>query len=163
MSFVVATPEALAAASRNLTGIGAAITKAHAAAAAPTTSVVAAARDEVSAAIAELFGSHGQAYQAVAGRAAAFHDEFVANLGATGTSYAATDAANADPAYFSKRSLVSPFITPQEQRIVATLYRRGAHLRQLTVSEARESLGEADYELANARNLWESQGIKRPE
>jgi hypothetical protein len=46
-SVVVATPEAFAAASQDLTGIGAAIRAANAAA--PTTGIAAAAHDEVSA------------------------------------------------------------------------------------------------------------------
>jgi len=62
-SFVVATPDVFATASENLTGIGSAISQAHAAAAASTTSVLPAAEDEVSAAIARLFGGFGQEFQ----------------------------------------------------------------------------------------------------
>ena len=50
MSFVVATQEAFAAASKDLTAIGSAINTARGAAARSTTQVGAAARDEVSAA-----------------------------------------------------------------------------------------------------------------
>ncbi|KZS70039.1 hypothetical protein A4G29_07590 [Mycobacterium kansasii] len=58
MSFVVAAPQALMVAATDLAGIGSALTAANAAAAAPTTGVLAAGADEVSAAIAALFSSH---------------------------------------------------------------------------------------------------------
>ncbi|SON61325.1 putative PE-PGRS family protein PE_PGRS54 [Mycobacterium simulans] len=56
MSFVFAVPEFMDAAAAELSTIGAAISQANAAAALPTTSVVAAGGDEVSVAIAALFG-----------------------------------------------------------------------------------------------------------
>jgi len=62
MSFVIATPEALGAAASDLTSLGSTISAANAAAAAQTTGVLAAAEDEVSAAIAALFSTHGQGY-----------------------------------------------------------------------------------------------------
>ena len=55
--FVFASPEDLASASRDLTSIGSALRSATAAAEPSTTWVAAAAQDEVSAAIAALFGS----------------------------------------------------------------------------------------------------------
>ncbi len=55
-SYVIALPEGLATASSDLTGIGSAIRAANAAAATSTTQVLAAGGDEVSAAIAALFG-----------------------------------------------------------------------------------------------------------
>ena len=62
MSYVVAVPEIVASAASDLSNIGSAVTAAHAAAAAPTTGVMAAAGDEVSEAIASLFSGHAQAY-----------------------------------------------------------------------------------------------------
>ena len=50
----------------------------------------AAAKDEVSEAIAKLFGGYGQQYQAVLAKAATFHDEFTRALGGAGNTYAAT-------------------------------------------------------------------------
>jgi hypothetical protein len=44
---------------------------------APTTGVVAAAEDEVSAAIALLFSNHAQEFQALSAQAGAFHTQFV--------------------------------------------------------------------------------------
>jgi PE family len=53
-----------------------------------TTTVIAAAPDEVSAAIAALFGAHGQAYHSLADQAGSFHDQFVQLLGDEGGSIA---------------------------------------------------------------------------
>ena len=61
MSFVIAAPEFIAAASSDLTSIESTISAANAAAAASTTEVLAAGADDVSAAISALFGAHGQA------------------------------------------------------------------------------------------------------
>src|SRR6516165_2478436 len=96
-SYVIAAPEALAAASADFTGIGDAVRAANAAASAPTTSLLAAAQDVVSAAIAAVFGGYGQEYQALSARVATFHDQFVQALNSGGFIYAATEAANASP------------------------------------------------------------------
>lgn len=61
----------------------------------PTTQVLAAAADEVSAAIAELFGAHGQEFQALSAQASAFHDRFVRALSAAAGWYVDAEAANA--------------------------------------------------------------------
>jgi PE family len=95
MSFVTTYPEALAAAAGNLAGIGSAMSAGNTAAAAPTTGVIPAAADEVSALTAAQFAAHAQMYQAMAAQAAAIHERFVAMLGASSGSYAATEAANA--------------------------------------------------------------------
>jgi hypothetical protein len=95
MSFVTTQPEALAAAAGNLAGIGSVMTSGSAAAAAPTTGVIPAAADEVSALTAAQFVAHAQLYQAMATQAAAIHEQLVATLTASSASYAATEAANA--------------------------------------------------------------------
>jgi PE family len=95
MSFVTTQPEALAAAAGALQGIGSAMSAQNAAAAAPTTGVVPAATDEVSALTAAQFGAHAQMYQAVSAQAAAIHEMFVNTVGISAGSYAATEAANA--------------------------------------------------------------------
>jgi len=64
VSYVVVSLDALTSAASDLAGIGSTIQTANAAAATQITSVVAAGQDEVSAAIAALFTSHGEAYQA---------------------------------------------------------------------------------------------------
>jgi hypothetical protein len=73
LSFVIATPELVTAAATDLANIGSTLTTANAAAAATTTELVAAGADEVSAALAALFGAQGQAYQVVSAQVAAFH------------------------------------------------------------------------------------------
>jgi hypothetical protein len=95
MSFVVATPECFTAAAQDLARIGSAIRSANTAAAASTTQLAAAAQDEVSTAIAGVFGSVGQQYQTLLGQAEQFHDQFVQALTSTAGAYAATEAANA--------------------------------------------------------------------
>ncbi|WP_448471077.1 cellulose binding domain-containing protein [Mycobacterium kansasii] len=97
MSYVTAVPEALAAAARDITGIGSTLSAANAAAAAPTTGLLAAGADEVSAAIAGLFSSHAREYQTLSAQAAAFHDQFVNALTASARSYLSTEAANTAP------------------------------------------------------------------
>jgi hypothetical protein len=95
MSFVTTQPEALSAAATSLTGIGSTLSAQNAAAAAPTTGLVPAAADEVSALTASQFAVHAQMYQAVSAQAEAIHQLFVSTLGTSATSYAATEVANA--------------------------------------------------------------------
>ena len=95
MSFVTTQPEALNAAATSLAGIGTTMSAQNAAVAAPTTGVIPAAADEVSALTATQFAVHAQMYQAVSAQAEAIHQLFVSTLGTSATSYAATEAANA--------------------------------------------------------------------
>jgi predicted RecA/RadA family phage recombinase len=95
MAYVIAAPEMMTAAATDLATIGSNVSAAHMVAAARTTSVIPAAADEVSAGIAQLFSQHAADYQALAGQAAAFSDQFVQHLTAGAGWYAATEAANA--------------------------------------------------------------------
>jgi methylphosphotriester-DNA--protein-cysteine methyltransferase len=95
MSFVTTQPELMASAASQLLGIGEVMTAQNAAAAAPTTGVVPAAADEVSALTATQFGAYAAMYQAVGAQAAAVHEMFVRTLGASADSYATAEAANA--------------------------------------------------------------------
>jgi hypothetical protein len=95
MSFVTTQPEQMSAAADELAGIGSQMSAQNAAAAAPTTGVVPAAADEVSALTAAQFAAHAQSYQAMSAAAAAIHKMFVNTLGASAGCYAATEAANA--------------------------------------------------------------------
>jgi hypothetical protein len=88
-------PALLTEAAGNLTGIGSAMNTENSAAAAPTTGVIPAAADEVSALTAAQFAVHAQTYQAMSAQAAAIHDMFVHTLLTSAGSYAATEAANA--------------------------------------------------------------------
>ncbi|WP_156690446.1 PE family protein [Mycobacterium sp. Marseille-P9652] len=96
-SFVVAVPEAMAAAAQDLSGIGTALGQATTVAAGSTTQIAAAAEDEVSAAVSALFGAHGREFQALSAQAASFHDQFVQALVGGGLAYGTTEAASASP------------------------------------------------------------------
>ncbi len=95
MSYVIAIPEVVTAAAADLAGIGSTIEGANAAAAGPTTNLLAAAEDEVSTAIAALFGTHAREFQALSAQAAAFHNQFTQALSAGAGSYSLAEAANA--------------------------------------------------------------------
>ncbi len=92
MTSIFVEPQLVAGAAGDVSNIGSVIGAAKAAAAGPTTSVVAAAEDEVSALTAAMFGSYGQEYQALLQQAAAFHAQFVATLAAAGNTYAQAEA-----------------------------------------------------------------------
>ena len=95
MSYVLAAPEMMTSAATDLATIGSDVNAAHTAAAAPTVALVPAAADEVSATIAHLFSQHAQGFQALAGQAAAFHEQFVGNLKASAGAYTSAEAAHA--------------------------------------------------------------------
>ena len=95
MSFVTAQPTEISATAATLHGIGAGVNAQNAAAAAPTTGVVPAAADPVSALTAAQFAAHAETYQAISAQAAAIHEMFVNTLSLSSGSYAATEAANA--------------------------------------------------------------------
>jgi PE family len=97
MSYVIAAPGMLAATAADVAGIGSSLSEANGAAAPATTRVIAAGSDEVSAAIASLFSSHGKAFQALSAQAAAFHSRFVQALIGGAGAYAGAEAANAAP------------------------------------------------------------------
>lgn len=95
MSFVTAQPEMLTIAAENLQAIGFTMAAQNAGAAGPTTGVIPAAADAVSALTAAQFAMHAAMYQAVSVQAATVHDMFVSTLGANAVSYVASEAANA--------------------------------------------------------------------
>jgi hypothetical protein len=95
MSHLFAAPETLASTAADVEGIRSAITAAGSSASGPTTGLLAAAEDEVSAAIANLFGAFGQDYQKVLSAAATFHNQFAQALAAAGSAYTDAEAGNA--------------------------------------------------------------------
>ena len=97
MSYVVAAPEFVVAAAHDLATIGSNLSMANAVAVFPTSGVMAAGADEISATIAALFGAHAQAYQALSAQAALFHQQFVQLMSGGAAEYALTEAANASP------------------------------------------------------------------
>jgi hypothetical protein len=94
MSYVIAAPEMIASAASDVANIGSTLNAANAAAVTPTVAVLPAAADEVSASIANLLSAHAANYQALAGRAAAFHEQFVQALTGDAGSYVGAEAAN---------------------------------------------------------------------
>lgn len=97
MTFFAATPESLASAAADLADVRWALEAARAAVAGPTTGLVAAAADEVSAAAAALFAGYGQEFQAISLQANIFHQKFVETLSAGAGSYLAAETLNASP------------------------------------------------------------------
>jgi len=97
MSFQV-SPDAVQAAARNLAGIHSDLTEASAAVIAPTTGVVAAAQDQVSAGVAAMFSSYGEEYQVLSAQTQALHAQIVSLLGSGANAYLSTEVANAQQA-----------------------------------------------------------------
>lgn len=95
MSYVVAAPQVMEAAATDLAAIDSALGAANTAAATQTRTLLPAAADEVSAGIAQLFSQHADDYQKLAGKAAAFHGQFMQQLTASTSAYASAEAANA--------------------------------------------------------------------
>lgn len=127
MSFVVTTPDVLAAAVREVAGIGSTIAAAHTDAAAATTALATAGADDVSVAIATLFGAHGRAYQALSTQAAAFHNEFVQTLNSAGSWYASAEAANASPVQSVEQEISAAVNAPTVALIGRPLIGNGAN------------------------------------
>ncbi len=138
MSYVIAAPEALAAATTDIAGIASTLRAANAAAAARTTGVVAAGADEVSDAIAGLFGAYAQEFQALSAQAAAFHTEFVQALAGGAGWYASAEAANASFLQTVEHDALSIVNAPTEAAMGRPLIGNGA---DATVAGGRGSDG----------------------
>ena len=95
MSFMTTQPEALTTAAGALQTLGSAMTAGNAAAATPTTAVIPAAADEVSALTAAQFAAQGVLYQQLSAQATAINELFVSALATSAGSYAATEVVNA--------------------------------------------------------------------
>jgi len=124
MSLVTAAPELMTVAATDLANIGSTISAAHLVAATPTVAVIPAAADEVSSGIAHLFSQHAQDYQALAGQAAAFHEQFVQHLTSSAGSYASAEAASAkllQPLAGSAASVAAAAAAPSTSTILDDL------------------------------------------
>jgi hypothetical protein len=142
MAYVIAAPEMMSAAATDLANIASNVNAAHMVAAAPTVAVIPAATDEVSTGIAHLFPRAAQDYQALAGKAAAFHAQFVQNLKTSAASYTSIEEAiaslllglNANVSSFGsalggqivnlliatlRQLLNSPFFGPLTERLIS--------------------------------------------
>ncbi|MCV7102688.1 PE family protein [Mycobacterium palustre] len=96
MSFVSVTPELIEGAAGDLAGIRRAVAEAAATATGPTTGIAAAAQDEVSIALASMFGDFGQQFQTLTAQAQAFHERFVGLMSAGVGAYLTAEAANVE-------------------------------------------------------------------
>jgi PE-PPE domain/PE family len=114
VSLLVVTSESLTSAAANLESIRSAVEAAHAAAAGPTTALMAAGADEVSATLAALFSRYGQGFQAFGVQASAFHQQFVQTLSVGAESYLAAEALNASPLQAVQRDLLAAINAPSE-------------------------------------------------
>lgn len=95
MSYVLTQPPAMVAAAAELAGIGSAINEAAASVAGPTTTIATAAADEVSTAIAQLFGAFGQEYQAINAQLGTLYSQFTQKLTAAANAYFGDEAISA--------------------------------------------------------------------
>jgi len=143
MSYLIAVPDTLTATATNVAGIGSSLSEANSAAAAPTTGIVVAAEDEVSAAVASLFSGYGKEFQALSAQAAEFHSQFVQALNAGAEAYASTEAANAGPLQaLAALSLTVPNVAISVSGVTllqlggATASSVGDHLLPLTLAIA---------------------------
>lgn len=125
MSFVNVAPQLVSTAAADAARIGSAINTANTAAAA-TTQVLAAAQDEVSTAIAALFGSHGQHYQAISAQVAAYQQRFVLALSQAGSTYAVAEAASATPLQLVNTTEPVVFISLNGGQMVPVLLDTGS-------------------------------------
>src|ERR1700689_4296726 len=107
MSFVISGPGLVQDAAQNLAGIRSSLAQATTAAAGPTTGIAAAASDEVSIAIASLFGNVGQEFQALSAQAQGFHAQFVTAMNGSAAAYAGAEAAAASPLQAAQQGLQS--------------------------------------------------------
>ena len=114
MSLLVVAPELVESAAADLASIRSALDSAHAAAAAPTTGLMAAGADEVSTAIAALFAGHGQEFQALSAQASSFHQQLVQSLTSGAGSYLATEAASASPLQAAEQDLLGMVNAPTQ-------------------------------------------------
>lgn len=94
MSYVSVDPQLVVAATSDLAKVRSTVAAANAAATG-TTGVAAAAADEISTAIAAMFGAHGREYRAVSAYVDAFHARFVQALANSAGAYASAEASSA--------------------------------------------------------------------
>ncbi|EFP32409.1 putative PE family protein, partial [Mycobacterium tuberculosis SUMu006] len=154
MSFVIVAPEALMSVASEVAGIGSALNAANAAAAAPTTGVLAAAADEVSAAMAALFGAHAQEYQRLSAQAAGFHAQFVQALNAGVNSYASAEAANASPLQAVEQQVLGLINGPAQTLLGAPVDRQRCRRGAGNRAAGRARRGCCGVMAATAGRVW---------
>ncbi|WP_415823567.1 PE family protein, partial [Mycobacterium basiliense] len=127
MSFVWVDPELMTGAAAVLARIGSSLAQANVAAAGSTTSVLAAGADEVSAAVAALFGAHAQQYQSASMQMAALHQRFVHALTAGANAYGLAEAANVSPLQAIEQNALSLINAPTQALLGRPLIGDGAN------------------------------------
>src|ERR1700744_1103087 len=95
MSFVVAATDLVESPAQDLAGLRASLAEAASAVAGPTTGIPAAAQDEVSLAISEMFGNFGRQFQVINAQAQQFHTQFVGLMNAGAGAYINAEVATA--------------------------------------------------------------------
>lgn len=140
MSFVNVDPEAVAAAATDMATIGSNVSAANAAAAAMTTGLTPAAGDEVSTAIAGLFGSYGSDFQNLSAQATEFHSRLVQGLNAAVQAYTAAEAANASALLATGRDVLNAVNAPAQSLLGQSLIGSGAG-GSTNVSAALQAVG----------------------
>ncbi|OBK22166.1 hypothetical protein A5634_08340 [Mycobacterium asiaticum] len=106
MSYLSVQPDVISSAATNLAEIRTAVSAASAAASGPTTGLLSAAADEVSEAVAQLFGAYGAEYNAAIAKVGALQEEFARTLAAGGLAYLETEIVNA------ASNALSPILSP---------------------------------------------------
>ena len=127
MSSLVAAPELLARVATDLSDIGSELAAANAAATAPTSAILPAAGDEISAAVASLFSGHATAFQGLSSQAAEFHAQFVQALSGAGGSYATAEAANGSLLHTVKQHILAVINAPTNVLLGRPLIGDGAN------------------------------------
>lgn len=95
MSYVITEPELVQGAAQDLAGIRESLAEATSTVSGPTTAIAAAGQDEISIAIASMFGNFGQEFQVLNAQAQTFHAEFESLLSSGASAYISAEAANA--------------------------------------------------------------------
>ncbi|MEK0746446.1 PE family protein, partial [Mycobacterium ulcerans] len=126
MSFVGVAPEMVAVAASDLEQLGSTISTANVAAAGSTTTILAAGADEVSAVIAELFGTHALEYQAISTQLSVFHEQFVQTLTNGVGAYSAAELVNVLPLQNVEQDLLNLVNAPTQALFGRPLIGNGA-------------------------------------
>ncbi|WP_155769347.1 PE family protein, partial [Mycobacterium asiaticum] len=111
-SHVFVSTDGVSAAAGDLRRLGEALRVATGAAGPATVGIVPLAGDEVSAAVARLFGAYGQEYQALSVQVGLFHDRFVQALSAGAGAYAGAEVAGASPLQFVEQGVLGLINAP---------------------------------------------------
>ncbi|MCV7077765.1 PE family protein, partial [Mycobacterium szulgai] len=127
MSFLTVAPEWVVQAAGDVAAVGRSLDEARAAAAASTTVVAAAGNDEISVAVAALFGTHGRQYQELSEQMAAFHERFAQSLAVGAKAYASAEAVAATPLQTLERDVLAVINAPTQLLLGRPLIGNGAN------------------------------------